>query len=42
MQSTYETILLSKPEDGVLTVTLNRPERANAFNTKMAEELFAV
>ncbi len=42
MQSTHETILLDRPDDGVLKVTLNRPERANAFNTKMAEELFAV
>ena len=34
----YET-LLSKLEDGILTVTLNRPERLNAFNPTMGRDL---
>ena len=34
---TYETILLDI-SDGVATVTLNRPERLNAFNRDMADE----
>jgi enoyl-CoA hydratase/carnithine racemase len=35
---TFET-LLYEVEDRVATITLNRPERRNAFNTTMAEEL---
>jgi len=34
----YETLLLEKKE-GVAVLTLNRPERMNALNAKMAEEL---
>jgi enoyl-CoA hydratase/carnithine racemase len=34
----FETLLLEKA-DGVATLTLNRPERHNAFNLTMAEEL---
>ena len=34
----FET-LLYEVESGVATVTLNRPERHNAFNTVMAIEL---
>ena len=34
----YQTILL-KNEDGVSTITLNRPERKNAFNDKLVTEL---
>jgi enoyl-CoA hydratase/carnithine racemase len=34
----YETLQLSR-EDAVLTVTLSRPERLNALNTQMLEEL---
>ena len=36
----FET-LLYEVEDGVATLTLNRPERHNAFNLKMATELRA-
>jgi enoyl-CoA hydratase len=36
---TFETILVSKPSNYILQVTLNRPSVANAFNTKMAEEV---
>jgi enoyl-CoA hydratase/carnithine racemase len=36
----YETILYSL-EDGVLTITLNRPDRRNAFNGPMIDELIA-
>jgi enoyl-CoA hydratase/carnithine racemase len=35
----FETILLDKSENGVATITLNRPERMNSFTVKMAEEL---
>ncbi len=31
--------LLSRTDNGVLTLTLNRPERANAFNTELIGEL---
>ena len=35
-----ETLLIEKLDGHVLVVTLNRPHAANAFNTKMARELF--
>jgi enoyl-CoA hydratase len=35
----FETLELSAPVDGVAVLTLNRPEAANAFNTRMGEEL---
>jgi len=38
---TTETLLLA-PRDGVLHVTFNRPERRNALNVRMVEELIAV
>lgn len=37
LESSFETMQLGK-QDGVLTLTLNRPDRLNAFNPKMAEE----
>ena len=33
----YKTLILSK-ENGVSTITLNRPEVMNAFNRKLTEE----
>ncbi|MFN2287945.1 MAG: crotonase/enoyl-CoA hydratase family protein [Chromatocurvus sp.] len=36
----FETILLDV-ENGIATITLNRPERMNAFTVKMMEELIA-
>ncbi|NKC31900.1 enoyl-CoA hydratase/isomerase family protein [Falsiroseomonas selenitidurans] len=38
----WETLLVRQPEEGVLLVTLNRPERANAMSTRMGEEIIAV
>lgn len=35
----YKYILREKTDDGIVTITLNRPEVFNAFNRKMAEEL---
>ena len=35
---TFETILYDA-EDGILTITLNRPERLNAFNNQMQDEV---
>lgn len=38
----YETLLWAVDEDGVATLTLNRPEALNAFNVTMARELESV
>jgi enoyl-CoA hydratase/carnithine racemase len=35
------TAILTKSEDGVATIWLNRPEHRNAFSTEMREELYA-
>ena len=41
MKENFDTIIVD--QEGDLTwITLNRPEVANAFNTRMAEELLAV
>jgi len=37
----YETIEYSVADDGVATITLNRPDRLNAFNQQMLEDLLA-
>ena len=34
----YETVLVTK-DDGVAWISLNRPERRNAFNPQMQAEL---
>lgn len=37
---TFETLLYSV-EDGIATITLNRPDRLNAFNTQMMKDMIA-
>jgi len=37
---TFETLLYSV-EDGIATITLNRPEKLNAFNTQMMKDMIA-
>ena len=37
---TFETLLYSV-EDGIATITLNRPEKLNAFNTQMMQDMIA-
>ena len=38
----YETLLIDRPEPGVLLVTLNRPQRMNAMTFAMFDEFAAV
>ncbi|WP_058187324.1 enoyl-CoA hydratase/isomerase family protein [Terracidiphilus gabretensis] len=38
----YKTLLTEQPDDGILTVTLHRPERRNAMTPEMREELIDV
>lgn len=42
MNVTYETLLFEKTEDKVATITINRPERQNAFNGAMCAEFRTV
>ena len=37
----FETILFEQNDEGVATITLNRPEKLNTFNQKMVEEMAA-
>ena len=39
-QPTFETLLYAV-EDGIATITLNRPEKLNAFNTQMMQDMIA-
>jgi enoyl-CoA hydratase/carnithine racemase len=39
MRSDFETIVVSRTEDQILLVTLNRPEVSNALNTRMGLDL---
>jgi enoyl-CoA hydratase/carnithine racemase len=39
VSETYETLLLSEPEPGIVVVTLNRPDRYNAMTNVMFDEL---
>ncbi len=41
-QLKFGTLIAERPADHVLLVTLNRPDRRNAFNTQMAEELIGL
>src|SRR3712207_2286451 len=38
----FDTLLVQEPAEHILQVTLNRPERANAFTTQMGRELVEV
>ena len=38
--SDNKTINISHIEDEIIICTLNRPEASNAFNSKMAEEIY--
>ncbi|GGC50383.1 3-hydroxybutyryl-CoA dehydratase [Siccirubricoccus deserti] len=42
LDRSYSTLLLDAPAPGILQVTLNRPERANAFTSTMGEEILQV
>ncbi len=39
MRTDFEAILVERPEEHVVLLTLNRPEVSNAFNTQMGVEL---
>ena len=41
INSDYDTLDIARPEPHLLILTLNRPQAANAFNTRMGEELRA-
>ncbi len=38
-ESAYQTILYDAGDDGILTITLNRPEKLNAFTREMMTEM---
>ena len=38
----YRTILVERPEDGIVVVTLNRPDKLNAFDERMLREMRSV
>ena len=42
LMSTYESILVERDDHGVVTVTMNRPEKKNALSTTMVRELTEV
>ena len=42
MNEAFETLLTDNPGDGVLVVTLNRPDAGNSLSSKMAQELLAL
>lgn len=42
VQQTFETLLLEQPGPDILIVRLNRPETANALNTRMGRDLHAL
>ena len=39
MTATFTTLAIAAPQPHILQLTLNRPDSANAFNTRMAREL---
>lgn len=39
MNQTFETLIVERPDPGILLVTMNRPDRLNAMNTVMMTEL---
>jgi enoyl-CoA hydratase/carnithine racemase len=39
MQDSYETLLVDQPQDHVLRVTFNRPDRRNAMNTQLGLDM---
>src|SRR5277367_3803768 len=39
MRADFETIVVSRPDDHILLVTLNRPQVSNALNTRMGLDL---
>ena len=42
MPPTFSTLLLDRRDNGILLVTLNRPEAANAMNTQMGLDLMTL
>src|SRR6201994_4115483 len=42
MPLTFPTLLLSRRDNGILVVTLNRPDAANAMNTQMGLDLMTL